>query len=135
MEEILFKALQYGLFGLLGVLIATFANKRKSVAEIEKLKEETEKLNLENQNLRSEQMNILITQNNELQKAREELKAKLYIANEEKLLLAKQLQEQRIESRNYQTRLEELERKVYSQHKDITAIQKKTGQLPSREEL
>jgi cell division protein FtsL len=140
--DLALKALQYGLFGLLGVLIATFANKRKSMAEIQKLEEETEKLNIENQNLRAEQMNAVIKENTDLQKARDEIKGKLYIANEEKLMLSKELAAQRIESAEYQKILAENQKKfellavqLNSQGKDIGEIKKKTGQLPKRDDL
>lgn len=136
--------LQSGFFALLGVLSTLFfarkknqAETEKARAEIKKLEEESERLNIENQNMRAEQMNSMMRQNNELNKAREELKAKLYIVNEENLLLSKELQLQRIESVQKQKRIDELserqmkiEESLANQHKDIAEIKKNTGQLP-----
>jgi cell division protein FtsL len=137
--EILMKVLQYGFFSLLGIIVATLANKRKSKAEIGKLEEETKKLNIENENLRAEQLNSFMKRNDDLEKAREELKGKLYIATEEKLLLSQELHLQRIESDKKQkineelsARLSKVETLLNTQHKDIAEIKKQTGQLPAQ---
>jgi chromosome segregation ATPase len=144
--ELLIRFLQSGIFTLLGVLFTLFFTRKKSQAEtekaraeIKKLEEEAEKLNIENQNMRAEQMNVVMKQNNELNKAKEELKAKLHIANEENLLLSKELHTQRIESFEKQKKIEELserQRKIEEslaiQHKDIAEMKKQTGQLPAQ---
>jgi DNA gyrase/topoisomerase IV subunit A len=142
-----------GIFTFLGGLITLFVMRRKNNAETEKLLseaeknkaenkkliEETERLNIENQNLRTEQMNAMLKQNNELVKAREELKAKLQISNEQNFLLSKELSIRNIESVEKQKKIDELsdrqkkvEELLNTQHKDIVEIKKQTGQLPDQ---
>jgi len=139
-----------GLFSLFGGLITHLATRKRNNAEVKRLEEETEKLNLENQKLsleyqkiRQEQTNSVMKENNELVKAKEELKAKLYITNEEKLLLAKELSIYRIESTEKQKRIDALSEKqkkfeelLTTHSQDIVAIKKtQTGQLPARSDL
>jgi hypothetical protein len=142
-----------GIFTFLGGLITLFVMRKrnnadtekllseaeKNKAENKKLVEETERLNIENQNLRTEQMNAMLKQNNELVKAREELKAKLQISNEQNLLLSKELNIRNIESMEKQKKIDELsdrqkkvEELLNTQHKDIVEIKKQTGQLPDQ---
>jgi len=152
--EILVLVIGGGFFGFLGVVITLFFTRKKSQAETEKaraevkrLEEETEKLSLENQKLnleyqkiRQEQTNLVLKENSELIKAKEELKAKLYIANEEKFLLSKELSTYRIESIEKQKKIEEFsanqkkfEELLANQHKDIVEIKKnQTGELSSQ---
>jgi len=137
MNDILALVISGGVFAFLGV-IATLLFTRKKVqaetdkarAEIKKLEEESEKIQIENQNMRTEQMNSVMRQNVELEKAREELKAKLYITTEQNLLLSQEMQRYRIELMENQRKLESL---LENQHKDIVEIQKvQTGRLPAQ---
>ena len=145
--DILTLVIGGGAFSLLGGVITHFATRKRNNAEVKRLEEETEKLNLENQKLnleyqtiRQQQTNLVLKENSELIKAKEELKAKLYIANEEKFLLSKELSTYRIESIEKQKKIEELsanqkkfEELLASQHKDIVEIKKKqTGELSSQ---
>jgi hypothetical protein len=125
-----------GMFTFLGVVVTLFFTRKKSQAEtdkaraeIKKLEEESEKIKIENENMRTEQMNSVMKQNLDLEKAREELKAKLYIANEEKLMLSQEMQRYRIELSENQRKFEEL---LVKQNKDIVEIKKQTGQLPAQ---
>ena len=125
-----------GVFTFLGAVVTLFFTRKKSQAEtdkaraeIKKLEEEAEKIKIENENMRTEQMNSVMKQNVELEKAREELKAKLYIANEQNLMLSKEMQRYRIELSENQRKLEDL---LKDQHKDIAEIKKQTGQLPAQ---
>jgi hypothetical protein len=143
MNEILALIIGGGFFSFLGVIVTLWFTRRKSQAEtekthaeIKKLKEEAEKLEIENQNMRMEQMNTVMKRSDDLEKAKEELKAKLYIANEEKLLLSQELHTQRIESNDLMKKLSAsqkiIEESLASQNKDIAEIKKKTGQLPEQ---
>ena len=125
-----------GVFTFLGVVVTLVFTRKKSQAEtdkaraeIEKLREESEEIKIKNENMRTEQMNSVMKQNLELEKAREELKAKLYIAIEEKLMLSQEMQRYRIELSENQRKFEEL---LATQHKDIVEIKKQTGQLPAQ---
>jgi hypothetical protein len=136
MNEILALVISGGIFTFLGVIATLLFTRKKSQAEtdkaraeIKKLEEEAEKIKIENENMRTEQMNSVMRQNVELEKAREELKAKLYIANEEKLMLSQEMQRYRIELSENQRKFELL---LENQHKDIVEIKKKTGQLPAQ---
>ena len=115
------------------------AEAEKNKAEVLKLKAEAEKLDIENQNLKTAQMNSVMKQNNDLVKAREELKAKLQISNEQNLLLSKELNIRNIESIEKQKKIDELsdrqkkvEELLNTQHRDIVEIKKQTGQLPDQ---
>ena len=135
MNEILALVISGGIFAFLGV-IATLVFTRQKVraetdkarAEIQKLEEESEKIKIENENMRAEQMNSVMRNNIELEKAKEELKAKLYIANEEKLLLSQELYRYRIELTENRKKLESL---LENQRKELVEIKKQTGQLPT----
>jgi len=140
--DLLLRSLEGGLFTLLGLIIATIANRRKSNAEteraraeIERLEEETEKLRMENERNRAEQINTMLKQNIELLKAKDELKAKLHIANEEKLLLSKELSAQRIESIEYQKQVMQLSDNQRKIEQKVDTIKKQTDQLklPARD--
>jgi hypothetical protein len=136
MSEFISLVLGGGIFTFLGVVVTLFFTRKKSQAEtdkaraeIKKLEEESEKIKIENENMRTEQMNSVMKQNLDLEKAREELKAKLYIANEEKLMLSQEMQRYRIELSENQRKFEEL---LVKQNKDIVEIKKQTGQLPAQ---
>jgi hypothetical protein len=137
MNDLFALAIGGGIFTFLGVVVTLLFTRKKVQAEadvaraqIRKLEEESEKIKIENENMRTEQMNSVMKQNVELEKAREELKAKLYIANEEKLMLSQEMQRYRIELSENQRKFEEL---LASQHKDIVEIKKvQTGQLPAQ---
>jgi hypothetical protein len=64
-----------------------------------------------------------------IHKGQEDLKAELYIANQEKLNLSKELMLQRIEIAEQQKKNEKV---LESQQKDISKIKLKTGQLPEQ---
>ena len=144
MNELLALVIGGGIFTFLGVIITLFFTRKKvqadidlARAQIKKLEEEAERLNLENQNMRIGQMNAVMKEKNDLEKDKEELKAKLYIANEEKLLLAQQLQNDKIEKQKALADLSErqkvIEELLKNQHQDIVEIKKvQTGQLPSQ---
>jgi ABC-type phosphate transport system auxiliary subunit len=136
MNDLLTLLFSGGVFTFLGVVVTLIFTRKKSQAEtdkahaeIKKLEEEAEKIKIENENMRTGQMHALMKQNLELEKAREELKAKLYIANEEKLMLSQELQRYRIELTENQRKLEEI---LATQHKDIVEMKKQTGQLPAQ---
>ena len=135
MNEIFALVISGGIFTFLGVIATLLFTRKKSQAEtdkaraeIQKLEEESEKIKIENENMRAEQMNSVMRNNIELEKAKEELKAKLYIANEEKLLLSQELYRYRIELTENRKKLESL---LENQRKELVEIKKQTGQLPT----
>jgi hypothetical protein len=148
--ETLFRVLESGILVFMGVLATLIFGRKKTTAETEKyqtevlkLKQETERLEIENRNLIQVQMNDLTKQNSDLMEARlklreeldrihkgqADLEAALYITNQEKLNLSKELVQLRAE--NYEQRTK-LEKALEVQHKDIVEIKKQTGQLPDQ---